>query len=375
MAARWEKVLKRWLDAGLMDPAAAEKIRAFEGSQAQSQGLRWPVLLALAFGGLLLGAGVFLFVSAHWDQLSTTGRISLIVTVIGIFHVGGAFLAERFEGLSITLHGLGTAALGGGIFLAGQVFNLQEHWPGGLMLWALGVWFGWLLLRDWVQLTMAAVLTPAWLTGEWIADPRILTPDSIRILGAGLLLLALTYLSSRTAEQESTYRRALTWVGGIALFPCALILFLSRAEFNSLFFREPSLERKIVGWTVAFLFPLAVAFLLRRQAAWLNLVAAGWVAILSTVQLHRGSWFTYLWCALGSMGMVAWGLKEARKERINLGVVGFALTILFFYFSSIMDKLGRSLSLIGLGVLFLAGGWGLERMRRRLVDRVMEVKS
>jgi hypothetical protein len=33
-----------------------------------------------------------------------------------------------------------------------------------------------------------------------------------------------------------------------------------------------------------------------------------------------------------------------------------------------MDKFGRSLGLIGLGILFLAGGWALERTRRRLVD-------
>jgi uncharacterized membrane protein len=63
-------------------------------------------------------------------------------------------------------------------------------------------------------------------------------------------------------------------------------------------------------------------------------------------------------------------LKEARKERINLGVAGFALTVLFFYFSSVMDKLGRSASLIGLGLLFLLGGWLLERTRRGLVARL-----
>jgi len=62
-------------------------------------------------------------------------------------------------------------------------------------------------------------------------------------------------------------------------------------------------------------------------------------------------------------------LLERRKERINLGVVGFALTIAIFYFADVMDKLGRSASLIGLGVLFLFGGWGLERTRRRLVER------
>jgi len=35
-----------------------------------------------------------------------------------------------------------------------------------------------------------------------------------------------------------------------------------------------------------------------------------------------------------------------------------------------MDRLGRSASLIGLGLLFLGGGWALEQGRRRLVARV-----
>jgi hypothetical protein len=35
-----------------------------------------------------------------------------------------------------------------------------------------------------------------------------------------------------------------------------------------------------------------------------------------------------------------------------------------------MDKLGRSASLIGLGLLFLLGGWLLEKTRRRLVARL-----
>jgi uncharacterized membrane protein len=61
-------------------------------------------------------------------------------------------------------------------------------------------------------------------------------------------------------------------------------------------------------------------------------------------------------------------LSEHRKERINMGVAGFALAVFTFYFSNVMDKLGRSLSLIGLGLLFLLGGWTLERTRRKLVS-------
>jgi uncharacterized membrane protein len=75
-------------------------------------------------------------------------------------------------------------------------------------------------------------------------------------------------------------------------------------------------------------------------------------------------------CALGAVGLIAWGLNEGRKERINLGVAGFALTVLVFYSSTVMDKLGRSASLIGLGLLFLLGGWAMEKTRRRLVARL-----
>jgi len=50
-------------------------------------------------------------------------------------------------------------------------------------------------------------------------------------------------------------------------------------------------------------------------------------------------------------------------------VVGFAITVLFFYFSTLMDKLeGRSAHRtwhLGLG-----GGMGLERGRRKLVARI-----
>jgi uncharacterized membrane protein len=81
----------------------------------------------------------------------------------------------------------------------------------------------------------------------------------------------------------------------------------------------------------------------------------------------------YVMCALGATGLVVWGLQEQRRERINLGVAGFAITIVVFYFSSVMDKLGRSASLVGFGLLFLLGGWKLEQLRRKLVARAVGV--
>jgi uncharacterized membrane protein len=116
--------------------------------------------LAISFGGLLLGAGVLLFVAAHWDTLSPGERFALVLLLVALFHVAGAFTAERFSVLSTTLHAVGTISLGAGIFLAGQIFNLQEHWPGGLLLWALGGWVAYALLHDWPQAGLAGLLTP-----------------------------------------------------------------------------------------------------------------------------------------------------------------------------------------------------------------------
>src|SRR5271166_3271999 len=152
----WESHLDQWILAGVIDPATGQRIRAWESEQARPQGFRWPILIALAFGAILLGAGVLLFVSAHWDELSATQRMTLVVLMVAIFHVGGASVASRFEGLSVALHTLGTVALGAGIALAGQIFNLSEHWPAAILLWAVGAVLAWALLRHWTQATLTA---------------------------------------------------------------------------------------------------------------------------------------------------------------------------------------------------------------------------
>ena len=114
----------------------------------------------------------------------------------------------------------------------------------------------------------------------------------------------------------------------------------------------------------------------------MNVVSAIWVLILGLVTPHRAfrwdSWDVlgiYIWAAIGAFGVIAWGIAERRRERINLGIAGFGITVLFFYFSNVMDKLGRAASLIGIGALLIFGGWGLELARRSLVARLQEKAS
>ena len=124
---------------------------------------------------------------------------------------------------------------------------------------------------------------------------------------------------------------------------------------------------RAVGWTVALGLPLTLSVALRRTAAWPNVLAAVWMIALVMLRPLAADVFTYVWWAFGAIALVAWGARDGRGERINMGAALFAATVLAFYFSQVMDKLGRSASLAGLGVLFLGGGWALERLRRRLV--------
>lgn len=365
MAASWESALERWTSAGVLDAATAERVRRFESSREQPKQLRWPILIAVAFGAVMLAAGVLLFVSAHWDELSPGHRFSLVLLMVAVFHVAGAMFAERFTILSTALHGIGTAALGAGIFLSAQIFNLQEHWPGGVMLWALGAWFAWALKRDWVQAAFVALLTPAWLASEWI-DATDRMRDSDQIVGAGLLLLAITYLSALSTERRGPTRKVLAWIGGIAMIPLTFVAIPQRWWGWD---ASVPLRLLILGKALGILLPLALAWLLRGRASWMNGVAAIWVLALGIIS-PEAKVIPYVWAALASMGMIAWGMYEARQERINLGIVGFGLTVICFYFSNVMDKLGRSASLMGLGLLFLLLGWGLERTRRRLISKV-----
>ncbi len=383
---QFEARVQRWVEAGLIDAQTAARILTFESGQERHATLRWPVILAMAFGGILLVAGITLFVAAHWNELSPAVRFALVLLMVAIFHGSGAVFASRFPELSTTMHAVGTASLGAAIFLTAQIFNLNENWATGILLWAIGAAIGYFLLRDWPQAGLLALLTPAWLISQWNITTENY-PGGNRQWALGLILTAICYLSARIGNQESTPRRTLAWIGALALLPCvATAIAISADELFSWRYRQsPPLPFSIslLGWVVALGGPLLLAWLLRGRAACINLLWAAWTyaLILSVHYAHfsgeRGyqrelgaTLLLYGLCAIGSVGLVAWGQYEKRKERVNLGVAAFAISVLFFYFDSFMGKLGRSASLFLLGVICIAGGYALEVTRRKLMARM-----
>jgi uncharacterized membrane protein len=376
MSDGWQSALKRWLEAGLVDAATADRIRAFESAQGGVMRRGRLTLVVFALGALLLTAGALLFVAAHWDGLSPASRFALVLAVVASLHAGGAFASRSSPALAATLHAVGTGAFGAGIYLAGQVFHMAEHWPAALLLWAAGAGVAVYLLREWPQVLWLAVLAPAWLWGEWMSAHapqmgwRDMTPAVV-----GIFLLACAYLVARPADSAARWRRALAWLGAVALIPAAVAVAMA-GDVDRAFEGVPEIAgaARLVAWSVAIALPLALAWFLRgRDAAWL-LAALAWALMLVQVspRTDAGELLMYALLEVGAVGVVLWGLRDGQRLAVNVGVLGFALATVGFYFASLYDRLGRALGLIGLGVLFIGGGWLLERARRRLVARLPE---
>jgi uncharacterized membrane protein len=378
-----ESLLNRWQTAGVLDAAAAIRIRAFEEEQEKPGGLRWQGMVALILGAILLACGVVLFVSAHWDELGPVARFAIVVAMVAIFHLAGGYVRKDFVGLSTTLHAVGTVSTGAAIALVGQIFNIHEHWPAAVLMWALAALAGWILLHDQAQETLTLLLFPAWMLSElpFYMDGYI--GEGV-YLGRFLFVWAILFLTFFLASKHKAVQGILFAAGAIAAITGVVLMLNGWASWSSEQAFIP-FSTRVWAWIALAALPLMIAAFHGHK----GLIPPAMAVAFSTALpwCYRTWTETYNWVnggthvftrtepnlaahalvALFAVFLCWWGVHLASKALVNLGIVGFAVTVAWFYFSDIWDKMNRSLSLLGLGVLFLAGGWALEKMRRRIL--------
>ncbi len=386
-----ESMMKRWQDAGVLDGAAADRIRSWEAGQGRESApqkspaaLAWQGIVALILGAILLATGVILFVSAHWDHLGPGARFALVVTMVGVFHLAGALVRDNYRALSTALHAVGTISTGAAIALVGQIFNIEEHWPAAILLWAIAALAAWALLHDEAHQVLTFLLFPAWIFCEleFATEQHI---GQAPYLGRFLFVWAIFFLTMILGSR----RRA---VFGI-LFAAAAITAISGVVLMTWGWNSYGTQTFIPfgtrfwAWTAIAAIPLIIAAfkghwgLIPPASAIVTAIALPWCQHVFVDRINydfgvrpytysRSNLAAHALVAAFAVFIIAWGVRKVSRSLVNLGVVYFALAVAWFYFSDIFDKVGRSLGLIGLGVLFLLGGWGLEVTRRGLLQRM-----
>ena len=383
--ADFESLLNRWQSAGVLDAETAGRIRAYENEQKKPAGLRWQVIVVLILGAILLACGVALFVSAHWDQIGPGARFAVVLAMVSVFHLGGGWARKRFRGLSTALHAVGTLSTGAAIALVGQIFNIEEHWPAAVLMWALAALAGWMLLRDEAQQTLTLLLFPAWILSEFSYYAEGHIGENVYV-GRFLIVWAVLYLTFFLGSKRRIVQGILFAVAAIASV-VGHLSFCWTAGVRGADQTYLPLGLRTWGWVDIAAIPLLFAVFKFRKSvipvavAICFSIALPWCQRIWTESLQR-RWqaprlllrsepnlAAHALVAAFAVFIIWWGVRQASQALVNLGIVGFAIAVGWFYFSDIFDKLDRSLGLIGLGILFLAGGWALEKTRRNLVGR------
>mgnify|MGYP001463599675 FL=1 len=373
--------LRRWLQAELIDADVVEAIQRWEDSQLKQskhssvRHLAVPIRLSILLGSLLLAAGLLLFVSAHWDQMPPLWRVSLLLFIVIALHAGGAWFSERFQLMALGLHAVGTMAFGAGVFLCAQIFHLDVLWSfrWGLLLWSFGAAAGWMLLRQWPQLALLSLLLPGWISALIIVEvDRFSSSEAdwaVVPIAAGALLTALTYFTAPDRTPLPPARSVLMWIGGLALVPAAVTWAVVATGLDLPALGQP-LWLSLLVWVVTLGGPVILGWWLRPHRFWPLALAAIWMVLDLVIQVQGFSVLSFAWWGVGSVGLMLWGSTEARAERVNIGIVLLATTLIGFYFTEVIGRFDRSLSLLGLGLFFLVGGWGLNRLRQALLPNL-----
>ena len=383
-----ESLLTRWQSAGVLDAATAARIRAHEAQSASndSPGLKWQGVTALIFGAILLACGVVLFVSAHWDELGPGARYTLVIAMVAVFHIAGGLARPSFHGLSTALHAVGTVATGAAIALVGQIFNIQEHWPAAVLLWALAALAGWALLRDQAQQILSLLLVPAWIFCELGFRFNGHIGEGI-YLGRLCFMWAVLYITFFVGARRKVVQGILFAVGAVGAVIGVVEMLSAWASWSSDQAFIP-FGTRVWAWIAIAAIPLLIAAfhghkgLVPIAASIAFCLAFPWCyrtwtetlsypgAIRATYVRTEPNLWAHLLVAAFAVLLCWWGVRLASRALVNLGIVGFAAAVGWFYFSDIYSELNRSLGLIGLGILFLAGGWALEKMRRSILVRM-----
>ena len=377
-------ILERYAPAYEVEPA--------EPAGGSAIGNRVVSVIAV-MGAALTGLGIIVFIAANWSEISTLAKLALMVVGTPVIYVSGWLLAYRFGysriGTAVIL--LGAIAFGASIHLVAQTYHVPVYHPNLVPFWFLGVVPLAYIVRSQAVLGLSIILflVAAGFRAQQLV-PEIGSEDTILLLPGLLPLGAFLFAAGRMQSRFADTRRfaRLCDVSGLLVVAAGLYFFsfdelwwqVGRVEFS---FRALAVE----FWVVIAVSVLAIAAMI-AVAAWRDagqrfgqiwweagaVGAMGLIAAAIWLGLAFGGhwlwWVFNLVMLAGVLAMIAAGYRWNRAWLVNLAVPIFAITLFTRYFEFGFGLLGQSVAFIVAGVILLAGGFGLEYLRRRLVRRI-----
>lgn len=440
ISGQWVKWLRDemtvWVEEGLLERQQAAVIlqRYADQQQEESEGGGKLVTVLAVMGVLLLGIGVILFFAANWQAMTRVFKTTLVLGSIVITYGTGYYLAfekANYPRIGRSLIFLGSLLYGAGIWLIAQIFQINSHYPNGVLLWALGLLPVLLVCGSIAILCEVSLLLTLWTILEqtgfasinglylplfalliylglklrsrlaigvtlpgllvWLAISNWVTidnSDQFSRIPYSVFLIALTGLLINLLTVFSQWRQLLQLPGrivGISAFFSGLFLLSFRSIFRD--FGEnsnlPYPEFFLVTVAIILLFTVIAGMwvLLKtagKKEAILTLLASFILLALFFLTPYTGEKTTTLAINLllffAVIIVVISGYNNREPVLVNIGLIFFVLHIIARYFDFFWDMLPRSVFFMAGGLVLIIGGILLERQRRQIV-RELQVKN
>lgn len=135
-----EELYKELLGQGWTIEAIQENFNATNTEQEKEDTSKRTISIIVTIGAILVGAGVFSFIAANWQEMSKAVKIGVIlVSMLASYGIGWRLKEKlNLEKTGSALFLLGTIIYGAGIFLVAQMFHTRVNWPDGFILWMFG---------------------------------------------------------------------------------------------------------------------------------------------------------------------------------------------------------------------------------------------
>ncbi|MCH8543051.1 MAG: DUF2157 domain-containing protein [Alcanivorax sp.] len=412
--------VRDWVNDGLISAEQGEAILARHDRslvETDRPSLGYRVLSALAI--LFAGAALLLLLSHNWDQLSRLGRMLGLIAATGLLNGLGVRQWVRGQrDQAVLWFFAGGIVYGASIMLIAQIYHLGEHFPDGLLFWALGVLPLALLTASRLLHVLQLALITIWMLTQWryglpwllplfagAALYQVLYRSRSAVLLHWSLLLLLIWLNGLYAWWYGYFHQWISSAGSMHLVLTLLLLLLMHAVALTQL-SHPSRGRRedahsVSRWWFRFLVPLLFLFSYSRvwfdfirdwtmfggmvvlppllltmvlvavlasrvpSARRLELLATGGALTLVLAVIHYAPQSMALAVALAVMvnllllimgiALMHQGLRERRARRFHGGILLLLALGLMRYISLIGDYLSSALMFaIAGGVLFAA---------------------
>ncbi len=366
-----DRKLKAWVEAGLIDSATADRIRAFEDAHSRPWGL-WALI---GLGALTIGLGLMSVVAANWDAIPGTVRLAIHLVILAAFAGWLAWRGVAEEGsagswfsdaMLFILAALGLTFLGH----IGQVYQTSAPlWqPIGF---ALLIFSPLLLLFG--RGILAALLWFAGLIGT--ADNHAIWLDvwgTHQSLWLGFIaslpaLVVALAAAARGRRGQDHFWRSLQQVGLVFAVGQSTMLTLVMADMHNENESGLMLHAGLVLVSAGLTAMLKPDRSGRSAAMVMGLCAA---AVFCSTLMGRYEALLHAFVFLSLWGGIAWVALRAGWRRVFQTAVGVcAVRIIILSLELASDLLGSGIGLILVGLFTLGVAWMAVRVSRNLAPK------